>query len=337
MARTSRKQKKNPMEPCEVSVKIALYVRLSDKDNGGRGKDSISNQLELLRNFAKHIEGSEIRGIYKDNGYTGTNFERPEWERLMEDVRSHRINCIIVKDLSRFARNYLEAGEYLEKIFPCLAIRFIAVNDEYDSANQLFPEKDLTMELKNLMNDYYSRDISKKIMTTFKTKKAMGEFIGNKAPYGYRLEEHHFLIDESAAEIVRRIFSMKLKGISSYKIAEILNQEGVASPSRYAQEQGFKKYKNCSHILWQPQAVNRILHNQVYTGNLIQGKYVCSAYSRERPGLRPEKAWEIRENVHEPIIERTVFEQVQDIRKGKQSEKTVRQNKDIKQQSKTVR
>lgn len=313
MARKSRKQVKNLSKEIEL-MKIALYVRLSNEDNGGAGKDSINNQIELLVNFAQRIEKSEVVEIYIDNGHTGTDFVRPEWERMLQDIRCHKIDCVIVKDLSRFARNYLDAGEYLEKIFPFLGIRFIAVNDQYDSMNEMFPEKDLVTEFKNLANDYYSRDISKKVLSAFKAKKMRGEFIGSKAPYGYILRDNHFLVDEPAASVVRRIFSMKLQGVSSYEIARIFNQENISSPSRYAGEHGDRKYKNSGNTAWQPQAINRILYNQVYIGDLVQGKYNNSIYTKERQGKKAEEMWEIIENTHEAIVDRETFFQVQEIK-----------------------
>lgn len=296
------------------AVEAGLYVRLSNEDNGGKSTDGIDNQLELLLEFVKQFEKVKTVETYMDNGQTGTDFERPGWERMMEDAKCGRINCIIVKDLSRFARNYLEAGDYLEKIFPFLGIRFIAVNDHFDSAGEIFPSKELIMEFKNLANDYYSKDISNKIMSAFRVKKEQGQFIGGKAPYGYILEKNHYVVDEFAADVVKRIFKMKLEGTSAYKIAGILNQEGIPSPSRYAGEQGVKKYKNCSHILWQQEAVSRILYNRAYVGDLVQGKYNRSIYSRERQGKKEEAAWEVIENAHPAIIDREVFQKVQEIR-----------------------
>jgi len=315
VARVSRKQNKYIPKVQNTAMKIALYVRLSNEDNGGRGKDSIQNQIELLMEFAEQVGQSEISETYIDNGHTGTDFERPEWERMLEDIKNHKVNCVIVKDLSRFARNYLEAGDYLEKIFPFLGVRFIAVNDQYDSKNELFPEKELITEFKNLANDYYSRDISKKIMSSFKAKKAQGQFIGSKAPYGYILKDNQFVPDEPAASIVKRIFSMKMQGISAYEIAGTLNRENIPSPSRYAGEHGAKKYKDSSNVAWQPQAITRILYNQVYVGDLVQGKYNHSIYSQERKGKRQEEMWEITENIHEPIIDRDIFLQIQQMKR----------------------
>lgn len=314
MARTSRKIENTLSKNRSLPVKAALYVRLSNEDNGGKGTDSIHNQLELLLNFAEGIENIEIVETYTDNGRTGTDFDRPEWERMFQDVKEQKVNCIIVKDLSRFARNYLEAGDYLEKIFPFLGVRFIAVNDQFDSEGEIFKEKDLITEFKNLANDYYSKDISKKVMASFDTKKGQGQFIGSMAPYGYILQENHFVIDEPAAAVVRRIFSMKMQGKSFYEIAKVLNQEGVPSPSRYAGERGVKKYKGCSHILWQPQAVSRIIYNRVYVGDLVQGKYNCSIYSKEKQGKRKEELWEIARDAHPAIVDRESFDSIQKIR-----------------------
>lgn len=314
MARTSRKQGKATARFKPTAVEAGLYVRLSDEDNGGRSADGIDNQLEYLLEFVRQFETVKVAETYMDNGQTGTDFERPGWERMMEDAKCGRINCIIVKDLSRFARNYLEAGDYLEKIFPFLGIRFIAVSDRFDSAGEIFPPKELITEFKNLANDYYSKDISNKIMSAFRVKKEQGQFIGGKAPYGYVLKNNHYVIDEPAADVVRRIFEMKADGISAYKIARILNQEGLPSPSRYAGEHGVKKYKGCSHILWQPEAVSRILYNRAYAGDLVQGKYNHSIYSREKRGKKEEAAWEVIEDAHPAIIDRDSFQKIQEIR-----------------------
>ena len=314
MARTSRKIENTLSKNTVMPVKAALYVRLSNEDNGGKGTDSIHNQLELLLNFAEGIENIEIVETYTDNGRTGTDFDRPEWERMLSDVKEQKVNCIIVKDLSRFARNYLEAGDYLEKIFPFIGVRFIAVNDQFDSEGKIFKEKDLITEVKNIANDYYSKDISKKIMASFHTKKGQGQFIGNMAPYGYILRKNRFVIDEPAAAVVRRIFSMRMQGKSFYEIAKVLNQEEIPSPSRYAGERGVKKYKGCDHILWQPQAVSRIIYNRVYVGDLVQGKYNRSIYSKEKQGKRKEEVWEIDKDAHPAIVDRESFDRIQKIR-----------------------
>lgn len=326
MARTSRKRGKTTEQVEKSVMKIGFYVRLSNKDNGRKNTDSIDNQLELLVDFVKQFESKqflcknpskiyekiEVIKTYIDNGQTGTDFDRPGWKQMIEDAKRGKINCIIVKDLSRFARNYLEAGDYLEKIFPFLGVRFIAVNDYFDSAEELFQGKEWMTEFKNLVNDFYSKDISKKIRSAFQVKREQGQFIGSKAPYGYLLENNHLVIDEPAAEIVRRIFTMRIQGIRAYSIANILNQEGIPSPSRYAKEQGLKKYRNCGYVLWQQEAVSRILYNRVYIGDFVQRKN--SIDSKERQKKRIEDEWEVRKGIHPAIIDWEIFQKVQSIR-----------------------
>lgn len=314
MARISRKK---PVDAESTAINVwhvALYVRLSIADNGVIGRDSANNQLELVQDFVNRMENVSETFMYIDNGATGTNFNRTQWEKLLEDVKQRKINCIVVKDLSRFARNYIEAGDYLEKIFPFLGVRFIAVNDCYDSSKLLFKENDLTVSLKNLINDYYSKDISKKVMSSFNAKKENGEFIGSMAPYGYRLEKNRFIIDPEAAAVVKRIFSLFLQGKSRYAIAKLLNEEQVSCPSKYACENGMRKYQMFENMLWQPQAVTRILYNETYTGKLVQEKTNCSRYSSEDKGMRPKEAWRIMPNAHEAIIDEETFQIVQQSR-----------------------
>lgn len=308
MARVSRKKKKvAPLLGCYV-LKIGLYVRLSNENNGGMTDISVKTQLAYLKRFVKKLENVRIVDVFIDNGQTGTNFNRPEWQRLMEAARRKEINCIVVKDLSRFARSYIDAGDYLERIFPELGVRLIAINDSYDSYNILFPEKDILASFRNLANDYYSKDISRKVLSAFETKKNKGEYIGSKAPYGYVLIDNHFVVDPPAAAVVKRIFDMRMAGMSFGKIARQLNEEGVASPSRYAGEHGYRKYKNGRVILWQAQAVSRIVYNQTYAGDLIVGKFNKSIYSNVPNGKLKKEQWKIIENAHERIVEREIFQ-----------------------------
>ena len=181
--------------------------------------------------FIKEQADMELYESYVDDGFSGSNYDRPEFKRMMCDIEAGRVNCVVVKDLSRFGRDYIETGRYLEKVFPFLGVRFIAVNDHYDSKGEIFREKELITEFKNLANDYYSRDISKKIMSAFRTKKEQGQFIGSMAPYGYILKDNHFIIDEPAAAVVRRIFFMKMQEASFVEIAKTLNQEVSPLPA----------------------------------------------------------------------------------------------------------
>lgn len=318
MARISRKQENHIQSVEAESWKIGLYVRLSIDDNGRAGRDSIDNQLGFIGAFAKKIKHSKVVRSYIDNGQTGTDFDRPEWEQLITDVKISKINCILVKDLSRFARNYIEAGDYLEKIFPILNVRFIAINDCYDSSNLLYPENDLCTSIKNVVNDYYAKDISRKVLSSFRTKKENGEFIGSQAPYGYILKDNHFVVDPEAASIVKKIFELKLRGDSSYAIAKMFNEEQIFSPSNYACERGIRKYRNSKTVLWSHEAINRVLYNEVYIGSLVQGKTNKSIYAREKIGLRSEKNWCITPNAHEAIIDCASFEKVQEIRRKNQ-------------------
>lgn len=324
MARVSRKGHNVPQTVQTELWNVALYIRLSVENNGQTGEGSIENQRELLEHFVKKMENVVSVSTYIDNGETGTDFARPKWRQMIQDVKDNKINCIVVKDLSRFARNYIEAGDYLEKIFPFLAVRFIAVNDCYDSRGLLFLENELTVSLKNLINDYYAKDISRKVMSSFHAKKQNGEFIGSQAPYGYLLKDNRFRVDQEAASVVKKIFELFLQGKSGYAIAKQLNEEQIPSPSKYACERGLKKYQNCKNVLWQQQAVTRILYNQTYTGSLVQEKHNKSIYARERIGLRSEDKWLVMPNMNEAIIERDVFEKVQIVRKRNQAIKKKR-------------
>lgn len=227
--------------------RVAIYLRLSKDDgdfsfsDGGKTEsNSIQNQRELLHAYlAKHPE-MELYGEYKDDGRTGTNFDRPDFQRMMEDVRKGAINCIIVKDLSRFGRDYIECGKYIEKIFPQLGVRFISVNDGYDTAASSSTDS-LVIPFKNLINDSYSRDISIKVRTNLEVKRRQGEFISNFAVYGYckdPADKNHLIVDEYAADVVQNIFKWKIEGLSPNSIAVRLNKLGILSPMEYKRSHG---------------------------------------------------------------------------------------------------
>ena len=243
MARVSRKNGVSeglPKGQRQAVFRTALYVRLSVEDNGKADADSIENQELLLRNYLAERPYLELKEVYADNGYTGTDFDRPAFHRMIEDVRKGRINCILVKDFSRLGRNYVETGEYLERIFPFLGIRFISVSDDYDSSSANAGEK-LAATLKNLINDMYAKDISKKICSTMKNKRLRGDYIGNYAPYGYLKDENNrsrLVIDHEIAPIVVEIFELRAKGIGFDTICRILNEKGYPSPGRLRYERG---------------------------------------------------------------------------------------------------
>lgn len=260
-------------------IRAAAYLRLSIEDGDKAESNSIGNQRELIRDFAAERPGLHLVEEYADDGYTGTNFERPGFKRMMEDIKSGKINCIIVKDLSRLGRNYIEMGKYLEQIFPMMGIRFIAINDNYDNANAESNDSDnIVVPFKNLLNDSYCRDISIKVRSQLDMKRRKGEFIGGYAIYGYCKDERNknrLVVDEYAADVVRSIYRRKLEGMSAQAIAEQLNSENVLAPSEYKRLCGLNYhsgFKAGTHAKWQAIQVLRILKNEVYTGTMVQGR-----------------------------------------------------------------
>ena len=303
------------------SFLAAIYLRLSSDDGDKAESDSIRNQRSLLQDFvSKHSELSLIEE-YVDDGYSGANFERPAFQRMMEDVRNHKINCIIVKDLSRLGRNYIETGRYLEKIFPVLGVRFIAVNDHYDSADTKNDADQIIVPFKNLINDAYCRDISMKIRSQLEIKGKKGEFTGSYASYGYAkdpVDKNHLVIDEYAAEIVRFIFNMKMDGYSADRIAMKLNEMGVLTPMEYKRSCGFNYtcgFRSYKDAKWCATSVLRILKNELYVGTMVQGKTRKINYKvKACMDVRPED-WVKVEGTHEPIVSREIFECVQNLMK----------------------
>ena len=303
------------------SFLAAIYLRLSSDDGDKAESDSIRNQRSLLQDFvSKHSELSLIEE-YVDDGYSGANFERPAFQRMMEDVRNHKINCIIVKDLSRLGRNYIETGRYLEKIFPVLGVRFIAVNDHYDSADTKNDADQIIVPFKNLINDAYCRDISMKIRSQLEIKRKKGEFTGSYASYGYAkdpVDKNHLVIDEYAAEIVRFIFNMKMDGYSADRIAMKLNEMGVLTPMEYKRSCGFNYtcgFRSYKDAKWCATSVLRILKNELYVGTMVQGKTRKINYKvKACMDVRPED-WVKVEGTHEPIVSRELFECVQNLMK----------------------
>jgi site-specific DNA recombinase len=304
---------------------VAIYLRLSKDDGdfssaeeGKAESNSIHNQRELLLSFLEKHPEMELYDEYKDDGRTGTNFDRPDFKRMMKDIRTGVVNCIIVKDLSRFGRDYIECGKYIEKIFPQLGVRFISVNDGFDTASAGSSDS-IVIPFKNLINDSYSRDISIKVRSNLDVKRRQGEFISNFAVYGYAKDpkdKNHLIIDGYAAEVVRDIFKWKLEGLSPDRIADRLNQQGILSPMEYKRARGsrFKSaFKTGSRASWSHVAVRRILQNEVYTGALIQGKRTTPNHKVKRLVYKDESEWVRVEGRHEAIIEKSQFDLVQQV------------------------
>ena len=302
----------------------AIYVRLSKEDGdvataGKRESNSISNQKNLIKNFLKDKKDIVVVSERVDDGYSGSNFERPAFKRLLEDVKKKKINCIIVKDLSRLGRNYIETGRYLEKIFPFLGVRFIAVNDNYDSLGGKKSSDDLIIPFKNLINEAYCRDISVKIRTQLEIKRKKGQYLGSFATYGYLKDEqdkNKLVVDEFAADIVRDMFQWKLEGVSPQDIANTLNRLGVLSPMEYKRSLGMKfttPFKTNPKAVWSAATVIRILKNPVYTGVLIQGKATAPSYKVHKRVTKAESEWCVIENNHEAIVSQMLFDNVQKV------------------------
>ena len=297
----------------------ATYLRLSRSDGDQQESNSIKNQRALLNDYmGKHPELHKF-DEYVDDGYSGTNFERPDFKRMMQDIEKRNVNCIIVKDLSRFGRNYIETGRYLERIFPFMGVRFIAINDHYDSAEENDDKGRILIPFNNLINDTYCRDISLRVRSHLDVKRKEGQFIGSFAGYGYRKDpkdKNHLIIDEYAAGIVQEIFKQKLNGMSSQRIASHLNELGVLPPNEYKRANGFNYtcgFQAGLNQKWTVVSVNRILKNESYTGTLIQGKRRKINYKVKKSHDVGSENWIRVEDAHDAIISKGEFQQVQQL------------------------
>ncbi len=296
-----------------------LYLRLSRDDGDKEESNSITGQRELLRDYISQRPELREYAVRVDDGFSGSTFERPSFQKMIEDVKAGRTDCIIVKDLSRFGRNYLDAGEYIEKIFPFLGVRFIAVNDNYDSLGDKKASDDLIIPFKNLINEAYCRDISVKIRSQLEIKRKNGQFLGSFAAFGYLKDEQNknkLVVDQYAADIVRDIFKWKLEGVSPQDIADALNRLGVLSPMEYKRSLGMKftaSFKTNAKAVWSAGTVIRILKNPIYTGVLIQGKETTPSYKVHKRITKDESEWTVIEDSHEAIISKIDFDSVQKV------------------------
>ncbi len=251
---------------------VASYLRLSREDGDKVMSDSIANQRAMITEYVNQRDDLVLTEEYIDDGYSGTNFDRPSFRRMMEAIKKKKITCVIVKDLSRLGRNYIETGRYLEHIFPMYKVRFISILDHYDNVNTTGDVDQIIVPFKNLINDAYCRDISMKIRSHFEVKRKSGQFIGSFATYGYQKDPHnknHLIIDPYAAEIVKSIFRMKLEGKSAQHIADELNKLGVLPPSEYKRSSGLNYdcgFRCSEEPKWAAVSVQRVLSNELYTG-----------------------------------------------------------------------
>lgn len=297
--------------------RAALYIRLSKEDGDKAESNSVTNQRELMYRFLEDKDDIQVCEEKVDDGYSGVGFERPALTSMLEDVKQGRINCIIVKDLSRFGRNYIETGRYIQQIFPFMGVRFIAVNDHYDSEHADSQTDNMILPFKNLMNDSYSRDLSIKIRSQIEVRQKRGDYIGSFPVYGYFRDQERkgkLVIDSAAAEVVRDIFDLRIRGCSNRKIAEYLNEHGVPSPMEYKMLLHWRyttSFKLKPQAKWSPVAVERILKNEIYTGAMVQGKERTLNYKVKKRIKVSKEDWIRVEDTHEAIITKADFAVVQ--------------------------
>ena len=325
MARKSRKGVSAPEQPKKDYMKIwrtALYIRLSVEFNGKRG-DSLETQRQIMEAYAALCPDLEIVEVYTDNGITGRTFEREAFQRMLADVDAGKINCIMVKDLSRLGRNTIDTGYYIEKYFPLHRVRFIAVNDQFDSEDSENSGNHLIVPLKNMINEAYAADISKKVRAQQNQAMRDGEFVGARPPYGYRKDPdncHRLLVNEDTAPIVRQIFQWTVDGVALNVIVKRLNEQGVMTPGYYLASIGLITSKKLMGSgKWQTWTVGKILADEVYTGDMVQGKHTNVGHKQV---VTKPVDWIVVRNTHEPLVSREVFAKAQAVREQMASKYT---------------
>lgn len=307
----------------ERRYKAGIYARLSS-DQDVKKNESVEVQVEIARKFVEEFNGQkngeviDVVECYTDLGKTGSNFEREGFLRLLQDIRLGEINCVIVKDLSRFGRNYLEAGNYIEKIFPFLGVRFIAVADGFDTGNEGNENKQMASEIKNLVNDMYAKDFSKKAKLHLKQRREEGSYVGGPPPYGYKAEwsgKRRVLIpDENTKSIVKFIYEKFVETESYTAVADELNRRRINPPSQYKKtKEVYHSDDAVSYKGWDKGAVERILKSETYTGILVQGKTSITARNEKNRVHKPEDDWVVTEGAHEPLVEEKLHRSAEEI------------------------
>lgn len=317
MARKSRKTtvaEPAVIKPVDKVYRAGLYARISVETERKREADTIGNQLQLLKDYVSEHSDLTVFDIYSDDDISGTDFIRPEFSRMMNDLRDGKIDCIIVKDLSRLGRNYLESGEYIEMVFPFFRCRFISVTDRFDTKYQ---QADISVQLKNMANEMYAKDISRKICSTMRTIQDQGKFAGSRAPYGYRLDPadmHHLIIDEETAPIVKQLFELLAEGNTVHFVATTMNANGIPSPGRLLYERGIASTDHFKNSKWYMQTVRRILQDEIYLGWMVSGKFRSTYHSTGKKGSQPvpREEWIVTKGTHEPIVTEELFNKVQE-------------------------
>lgn len=289
----------------------AIYARLSCETEANRERDTVETQIAYLKNFIDRQEDMELADIYADVSFSGTNFERPEFERMMQDIRAGKIDTVITKDLSRLGRNYIDSGTYIERIFPLFHVRYIAVNDDFDTNRE---GTDLAMPLKNIINEWYARDLSNKMHASYQTMWKKGAYIYGRPPYGYRKDNtvKKLVVDEQTAPVVKRIFEMYLNGMTYSEIARVLQQEGIVSPPKYRYlEQGNREKAEKARD-WYHLHIKAILTNRHYAGDSVHATREGGFNNPDKDRRVSEEHWLIIPNTHEPLVSRDMFAEVRE-------------------------
>ncbi len=300
----------------EISTyRTAVYARLSVEDTRTGSGDTLSTQVYFIKKYLEDKPYLKLSGIWTDNGFTGTNFDRPGFEALMDKVRDGEIDCIVVKDLSRFGRNYLETGKYIEHLLPFFGVRFIAINDGYDSNDAADSNAKLSVAIKSLINERYAHDISQKVNSAFKAKMLCGESVASYAPYGYfkdPSDKNKFVVDCDTAPVVRRMFELYADGKSANAIADIFNRERVETPSAYKERLGIARHRSGTTCqCWNASYIRKMLKDPVYTGCMAQGRTATCKFE-ESWSAKDRESWICVENTHSAIISPELWKVVQD-------------------------
>lgn len=289
----------------------AIYVRVSQEDEKQGVSESIQNQISYLKQYLLQNDITLYK-IYCDDGFSGLNFERPAFQKMIQDIEYGMINCVVVKDLSRLGRDYIGTGYFAEQYFPQKNIQLIAVNDNIDTKNENIQQE--LIPFKALLNDFYAKDISKKIKASFHTKRQNGQFIGAFAPYGYQKDstnKNHLIIEPYTSHVVQNIFMWYLQGENMTSIAQKLNDYGVPSPAVYKMTHTYYQNANMKYGLWTQQTIKNILSNETYAGNVTQGKTKKINYKNKKLKKIPKQYWIVKQNTHKPIIDYSLFQNVQ--------------------------
>lgn len=323
MARPSRKGLVESVEPvgAQLVYKTAVYVRLSIENSGKEDEGaSIENQKKVCLDYLESHMDLQLYDIYEDNGRKGTNMDRPEFNRMMEDLRSGKANCVLVKDLSRFSRDYIDAGKYLEKVFPVLGVRFISVTDFFDTNSANGDQNELMVPMKNMLNAAYAKDISRKIITSFQARQSRCDILPSFGPYGYVKSQevaYRYELDQKTAPFVKLIFEMVLEGKAICEVIRKLNELGAPTPAARKLELGIWHNEKHAKTRWNNKTITDMLRNPTYTGSIVYGRMPKSLADGVLQHRTDSSEWRVFRDMHEPIISWEQFDQIQDILREK--------------------